>query len=88
MLSSDPTVPAFVQARNKIKIEAFEQLFYQTIPSGTQDKGYKGYQLLAHDGSDINIPYNEKDPDIHRIADKGYESFNVFEHIKKVDKSS
>lgn len=135
-----PTVPAFVQARNKIKIEAFEQLFYQTIPPGTKDKYYKGYQLLAHDGSDINIPYNEKDPDTHHIAgklgkrigqlhlnalydplnksyqaidiqksrkvnerqslcqmvdqfnfskptiilaDRGYESFNVFEHIKK-----
>lgn len=135
-----PNVPAFVQARNKIKIEAFEQLFYQTIPSGAQDKCYKGYQLLAHDGSDINIPYNEKDPDTHHIAgkwgrrigqlhlnalydplnksyqtidiqksrkvnerqslcqmvdqfnfskptiilaDRGYESFNVFEHIKK-----
>lgn len=53
-----PTVPAFVQARNKIKIEAFEQLFYQTIPSGTQDKCYKGFQLLAHNGTDINIPFN------------------------------
>lgn len=50
------TIPTFVQARNKIKSEAFEQPFYQTIPSGTPDKSYKGYQLLAHDGSDINIP--------------------------------
>lgn len=135
-----PTASAFVQARSKINIEAFEQLFYQTVPSSNQHKQYKGYQILAHDGSDINIPYDENDPESHYtigkfgkhvgsfhlnalydpinkyyasvdfqkirqldersslcqmvdeftfekptiiIADRGYESFNVYEHIKK-----
>ena len=135
-----PTASAFVQARSKIKIEAFKQLFYRTIPSSNQNKQYKGYQLLAHDGSDINIPYDENDPESHYtigkfdkpvgsfhlnafydplnkyyasvnfqkirqldersslcqmvdeftfekptiiIADRGHESFNVYEHIRK-----
>ena len=135
-----PTVSALVQARNKINPKTFEQLFYRTVPSNQQDKFYKGYQVLAHDGSDINIPYDENDPDTHHIAgqlkrrvgllhlnalydpmnkcymavdvqkhlelnerkslcqmvdtfefvnptiiiaDRGYESFNVYEHIKK-----
>lgn len=135
-----PTASAFVQARSKIKIEAFKQLFYRTIPSSNLNKQYKGYQLLAHDGSDINIPYDENDLESHYtigkfdkpvgsfhlnalydplnkyyasvnfqkirqldersslcqmvdeftfekptiiIADRGHESFNVYEHIRK-----
>lgn len=135
-----PTASAFVQARSKIKIESFKQLFYRTVPSSNQNKQYKGYQLLAHDGSDINIPYDENDPESHYtigkfdkpvgsfhinalydplnkyyasvnfqkirqldersslcqmvdeftfekptiiIADRGHESFNVYEHIRK-----
>lgn len=135
-----PTASALVQARSKIKINAFEQLFYQTVPSEKQKKLYKGHQIFAHDGSDLNIPYDANEPDsiytigkfdkgigsIHLnalydplnkyygavdfqkikklnerkslcqmvdeyhftkpsiiIADRGYESFNVYEHIKK-----
>ncbi|OTN89054.1 hypothetical protein A5819_001546 [Enterococcus sp. 7E2_DIV0204] len=135
-----PTTSAFIQARSKIKLKAFEQLFNQTNPLGSKNKHYKGYQVLVHDGSDINIPYNKSDSDTHHIAgkfrkhmsllhlnalydplnkryvsvdlqknkklderqslcqmvdafnftnptiiiaDRGYESFNVYEHIKK-----
>jgi hypothetical protein len=60
----------FVQARSKIKIEAFKQLFYRTIPSSNQNKQYKGDQLLAHDGSDSNIPYDENDPESHYTIGK------------------
>lgn len=63
-----PTVSAFVQARSKIKIEAFKQLFYNTIPNKKQYKTFKGYRLLAHDGSDINIAYDEKDIESHHIG--------------------
>jgi hypothetical protein len=135
-----PTVSAFVQARNKIKLQAFEQLFYSTVPNEKQPKTFKGYRILAHDGSDINIPYDEEDIESHHIggnkgkcvsilhlnalydpltkqyiavdiqkkkkvnerqslcqmvdnfnfhqptiilADRGYEAFNVYEHINK-----
>lgn len=75
-----PTASAFVQARSKIKIEAFKQLFYRTVPSSNQNKQYKGYQLLAHDGSDINIPYDENDPESHYTIgkfDKPVGSFHI-----------
>lgn len=75
-----PTASAFVQARSKIKIEAFKQLFCRTVPSSNQNKQYKGYQLLAHDGSDINIPYDENDPESHYTIgkfDKSVGSFHI-----------
>lgn len=135
-----PTVSAFVQARSKITVHAFEQLFYSTIPKEKQTKTFKGYRLFAHDGSDINIPYDKEDIESHHIggtkgksvsilhlntlydplnkyyidvdiqkkkqinerqslcqmvdsfsfkqptiilADRGYEAFNVYEHINK-----
>lgn len=60
-----PTASALVQARSKIKLKAFEQLFYRTIPSVQPNKLYKGYRIFAHDGSDLNILYNEKESDTH-----------------------
>lgn len=135
-----PTVSAFVQARSKIKHQAFEKLFYKTIPKANQAKTFKGYRLLAHDGSDINITYDKVDIESHHVggakgkcvsilhlnalydplnkyyidvdiqkkkqvierqslcqmvdnfnlhqptiilADRGYEAFNVYEHINK-----
>ncbi|WP_406834620.1 IS4 family transposase [Lactococcus lactis] len=56
-----PSVSAFVQARNKIKNEALERIFDASQTSLEQPKTYKGYRLLAHDGSDINIPYDKND---------------------------
>lgn len=138
--SETPTVSAFVQARKKIKCAAFKTLFKASKASTQPLKTYKGYRLLAHDGSDIHIPYDPQDTDsINRggknkiplsllhlnalydplnknyievdfqkkrksderlslchmidevefkeetiiLADRGYESFNVYEHIKQ-----
>ena len=47
-----PTVSAFVQQRNKISVTAFETLFHKFTESFPQQKLYKGYRLLAVDGSD------------------------------------
>lgn len=130
---------AFVQQREKLEPELFENLFHDfnsKLPSAFL---YEGYRLLAADGSDLNIAYNPNDPDTFQnngsnkgfnllhlnalydlcsktyvdaliqprirsgeckaliemiersqiegktivIADRGYESYNVFEHIAK-----
>lgn len=63
--SETPTVSAFVQARNKIKIEAFEKLFQVTQSFDRCQKNYKGYLLYAHDGSDLNLPRDETDCTTH-----------------------
>ena len=47
-----PTASAFVQARNKIKIDAFKSLFDNFNKKTSKLKTYKGYRLLAVDGSD------------------------------------
>lgn len=58
-----PSVSSFIQARDKIKIDAFIDLFSQFKPIIRKPKLYKGFQLLAHDGSDINIPHNPEFPE-------------------------
>ena len=47
-----PIVSAFVQQRNKISVAAFETLFHKFTESFPRQKLYKGYRLLAVDGSD------------------------------------
>lgn len=53
------TSSAFVQQRKKIKVEAFRDIFCQFTRTTYQQKTFRGYRILAADGSDINI---ERDP--------------------------
>ena len=46
-----PTSSAFIQARDKIKVEAFKILLERFNDKTHIDKLYKGYRLLAIDGS-------------------------------------
>ncbi|UWS62528.1 hypothetical protein N2384_05405 [Bacillus paralicheniformis] len=46
------TTSAFVQQRNKILPSAVEFLFHEFTQSVTDIKDYRGYRLLAIDGSD------------------------------------
>lgn len=134
-----PTSSAFIQARDKISIEAFKAIFNQLNAAYTNWPTFKGYRLLAHDGSNLNMPYEPNDPLILTyngqtaysllhlnalydplsklymsldyqgtketderlrllrmvanlpptqaatiiLADRGYESFNVYEHLTK-----
>lgn len=50
-----PTASAFVQARDKIKAEAFKILLDRFNEKTHMDKIYKGYRLLAIDGSELPI---------------------------------
>lgn len=134
------SLPGFIRSRAKIDEPAFMELMYAVNKAYPCNKKYKGYRLLAVDGSDICIPGDKNDHenlnpggnkgskpacmfhinclyDIlnHRyidniiqplrkedereamwtmaeryddvkaifIADRGYETFNNFEHIKK-----
>ena len=134
--SNAPTSSAVIQARSKLKPEIFQEIFKRTVESKHLKK-YKGYQLYAHDGSDLNIPRDSSDETTFTVcgqssynllhinalydllnkkfidvdfqgknecdersslclmtkklprtekyimlADRGYESFNVYEHIK------
>lgn len=58
-----PTGSAFCQQRSKLEVEAFSRLFYTFTHSFQHYRTYKGYYILACDGSDINIPFDPNDED-------------------------
>lgn len=70
---------AFIQQRNKIKYTAFEALFYNFTKASLENnfKLYKGYRLLAVDGSDIKIALNHKDMDCFIQTRKDRKPYNL-----------
>ena len=72
---------AFVQARSKISFLAFEKLFDMFNHSSKKEYLYKGYGLIAIDGSSIPISYDRNDtetlcPAGHEDV-KGYNAFHI-----------
>lgn len=66
-----PTVSAFIQARDKIKVDAFEHLFNQFNNRTHKERLYKGYRLLAVDGSEVPIDNTIFDKDTTVIRHGG-----------------
>ena len=56
------SVSALVQQRSKLLPEAFEYLFREFTNRCHKPKLYKGYRLLAVDGSDLQFAANPNDP--------------------------
>ena len=57
-----PSVSALVQQRSKILPEALEYLFHKFTDCCHRPKLYKGYRLLAVDGSDLQFTPDPNDP--------------------------
>ena len=72
-----PTVSAFVQQRNKIKPEAFETIFNKFTSSFQNNKLYKGYRLIAVDGSDLHTPTNKAELKSFYPGSNGKSSYNL-----------
>lgn len=77
-----PTKSAFCQQRAKVSPEALKYLFCiftEMLMEIDVPKTFRGYRLLACDGSDINIPYNPDDTEsYHQNADKrGYNQLHL-----------
>lgn len=64
-----PTSSAFIQQRSKIKTEAFNHIIYE-LNSSFKTKKYKGYDLLACDGSSVSIPLDQGESE-YVVARKG-----------------
>ena len=86
LFEGTPSTSAFVQQRQKIKADAFEFLFKTFNKKIQTTKGclFKGYKLLAIDGSTIPISHNPNDPDTHMKLSrkngepcKGYNAFHI-----------
>ena len=74
------TASAFVQARSKILPEAFEQLLYLFNKAYPCTETYKGYRLIAVDGSDLCIPYDPDDLDTFQSNGPNARGTNMY-HI-------
>ena len=60
-----PTVSSFVQQRKKLSYSALEHIFHQFTEGMTENpRLFKGYRLLAIDGSDLTLPYNPKEDNV------------------------
>lgn len=75
--TSTPTSSAFIQQRAKILPEAFETLFQYFTARVCGEKLYRGYRLLAVDGTELETAANPSDPEsfIHRTD--GKKSYNL-----------
>ena len=79
----DPSVgssSAFIQQRAKILPDAFEYLFRSFTEKTDENKRYRGYRLLAVDGSDLQIAANPNDPDSFFQGTDGQKPYNLL-HI-------
>ena len=61
-----PSSSALCQQRDKLDISAFQRILRLFINAFDDYKTWKGYHILACDGSDVNIAYDEKDEETKR----------------------
>jgi hypothetical protein len=71
------TTSAFVQQRNKILPSAVEFLFHEFTQSYTDIKDYRGYRLLAVDGSDLHIATDSADTDTYFQNQPNTKGYNL-----------
>ena len=76
--TSMPTVSAFVQQRNKVDHSAFEALFHTFTKAVDEQALFKGYRLLAVDGSDLHTPTNKDESDSYHKGTNGQKPYNLF----------
>jgi len=77
------TSSAFIQQRAKILPEAFKYLFQQFSQLIQKNNTYKGYRLLAIDGSSLQIAANSNDPDSYFPGTDQQKPYNLL-HINAV----
>lgn len=74
---SMPTVSAFIQQRNKIDHRAFEALFHSFTDAVNEQKLFKGFRLLAVDGSDLHTPTNPDETASFYEGSNGQKPYNL-----------
>ena len=68
---------AFVQQRGKMDPSAMRSLFDLFVKKTDSNQSYKGYRLIAADGSDIQIPTNPNDADSYFSGVGGSAPYNL-----------
>ena len=77
------TSSAFIQQRSKIKPEAFAQILLHFNNLFLGERLYKGYRLIACDGSNLITTSNPNDTSYHYHYVKGKRPFNMI-HINAI----
>ena len=72
-----PTVSAFVQQRSKIKPSAFETVFKKFTASIKARETFKGYRLIAVDGSYLRTPTNKDEINSYHPSRAGRRPYNI-----------
>lgn len=71
-----PSASAVCQQRSKLDPEALERVFHLFTGGFENYKTYRGYYLLACDGSDINVGHNPNDKDTYYVPTSATRGFN------------
>lgn len=74
---STATTSAFVQARAKIQPFAFEYLLTRFTELHSPAKKYRGYRVLAADGTSLHIPTNPADKETYIEANPKAKGYNL-----------
>ncbi len=75
-----PSAPAFVQQRQKLLPSAFVDLFHQFTAFLRSQKKFRGYRLLAVDGSSLKSQAYPADSEAYRPGTERQHGWNLF-HI-------
>ena len=73
-----PSASAFIQQRKKLKLDAFYHILHGLNESFPGQK-YRGYTLLACDGSDVSIPLPQNSPSQYCASRKRKDSQNYYQ---------
>ena len=73
-----PTASAFVQARSKIRVDAFKNLFDKFNKKTHVNKLWKGYRLIAIDGSELPIDNTVYDEDTTLFGKGDFKPYSAF----------
>ena len=77
------TVPAFVQRRSKIMPEVLEFLFHQFTDACAKPSFYKGFRLLAVDGSALQFTANPSDKESYYPGTNGQLHYSLL-HLNAI----
>ena len=77
------TASAFIQQRRKFNEFALPALFDLFVKKTDAEKRYKGYRLLAADGSDIQVPTNPNEPNSYFEGSNGQKPYSLL-HLDAV----
>ena len=72
-----PTSSAFIQQRDKLKSFALEHILHEFVIASAKAKHYKGYRLLAVDGSDLHTPTNPNEIENFFQGHPGEKGYNL-----------